>query len=100
MPWRWRQQIYLILWQPLSQNFVITNTLTDIYVHSVSVILKLHGLTLVYFRLFSCGLSYIEKIYREKLVVVTRRIFELVQGIWYQQLHYQHLSENFVAVET
>jgi hypothetical protein len=24
----------------------------------------------------------------------------MVPGIWYQQLHYQHLSEDFVAVET
>lgn len=31
---------------------------------------------------------------------VTRRIFEVVPGIWYQQLRYQHLSEDFVAVET
>jgi len=33
-------------------------------------------------------------------VFVTCRIFEMVLGIWYQQLHYQHLSEYFVAVET
>lgn len=31
---------------------------------------------------------------------VTRRIFEMVPGIWYQQFHYQHLNEDFVAVET
>jgi len=24
----------------------------------------------------------------------------MVSGIWYQQLHYQHLNEDFVAVET
>jgi hypothetical protein len=24
----------------------------------------------------------------------------MVPGIWYQQLHYQHLNEGFVAVET
>jgi hypothetical protein len=24
----------------------------------------------------------------------------MVPGIWYQQLHHQHLSEDFVAVET
>lgn len=61
--------MYLTLWQPLSDKFVITNTLTNICVHSVSVILKLHGLTIVYFRLFSCDLTYIEKFYREKACV-------------------------------
>jgi hypothetical protein len=35
----------------------------------------------------------------KKLVFVTRQIFEIVPRIWYQQLHYQHLSKDFVAVE-